>query len=1256
VSSVLSIYSAATVALLGNVSLGDLSSPPLNAEWLLRDSRARFGAARITSTTSSSDLAIAVPPSLRDKLSLRRGGAAIDLTPLVSDEAATWIDGVAVFPKNAMLRRVTPHGVEDLYRLDAPRSTFRTGYSVELFGVSARVTEGALELVDARGDIAFQLPAPVAIDANGRQRRGAIAATCDVKHCTIDLAVSTDGLAFPVLIDPAWEATGSLKYTHYNHVALPLKTGLDAGKVLLTAGSGAYLGATEIYDPATRSWGTGEALPTGTDLAEGTRGLVLSNGTVMLAGGIGAAMGSTAQRTVLLRDATTGVWKRGKDMAYGRAYHSMAVVTLDGKERVIVAGGQTQSALSTSAPPLATAEIYAPETDTWTTAGFLKIARTQMASVVLTDGRLAIVGGQTLASGSGKQVDSTEIYDVALDSWISGPKMNTTRTSMGVALLSDNKVLVAGGYGVPAGAFSASVLDTIETLDFTAGTTTVWAGKLTQPRRDVSATRLADGRVVIAGGSTTSGTIASALVDVISGTTVTSAATLAEARLFHATTLLPNGHLLVSGGWTGSNAATQSRTSEVFDLDLGKTCTATTECATGRTCVDGVCCASATCPTGQVCNAAGREGVCVKAKGATCTSSAECATGYCIDGVCCADACTGLCRSCALPGSEGTCTMAASGSDPRASCRGSSDPTCAKKCDGTGKCETSYAPVGTTCGASLGDSGLPFCSAYTCTSSGSCTLGTNKCGLTCVTSSTCEEATKTCSVTGTITAGNCLIDSKCYRTGETKPGDACSVCDPGTKNNAWTVSLLCDAGPVDSGVDAPLMETALDTTFIEEDTLQGDTSAEDTAVVDSAVTETSVDAAVPAADLPAAAACGCDVPGTGRGDAPYLLALVGIVVALRRRKLAAIAALTIGCGANATRDPSQGGLGSDASVTADTEPGFEVGITMDTAASDTPTDTACVGKEVAAIKPPVDIIVIVDQSGSMSSEIAQVKTNINKLSDQLTKAYLDYRVVVIGKQGMGTYEVCVPPPLGGPDCRSNPPVYRASNQEVQSNDALTRVLETYDAVLPSIGWRDMLREESTKIFIPITDDNATAPKPVAPATTIAQMFDSELLKRSAQFGTAEKRRYRFYPICGASATDATVVCGSGMVNTGSSYIDLVKLAGGKWFPLCSTDYGPLFIDMAKSLAGEVACELTIPPAPAGETLDYNKVNVLYTPSDTGKSEVVAQDSGKACASANGWQYNEDRTKVVLCGDACKKVKDDLGSRVSIQFGCRTRID
>jgi hypothetical protein len=323
---------------------------------------------------------------------------------------------------------------------------------------------------------------------------------------------------------------------------------------------------------------------------------------------------------------------------------------------------------------------------------------------------------------------------------------------------------------------------------------------------------------------------------------------------------------------------------------------------------------------------------------------------------------------------------------------------------------------------------------------------------------------------------------------------------------------------------------------------------------------------------------------------------------------------------------------------------------MDTSLSP---DSGCASATAAAIKKPVDIIVVIDQSGSMDEESVQVQNNINKLSTYLSATGLDYRVVMIaGKPGNGSLPMCVPPPLAGASCASKPPRFRAVNQHIESWDSLKYILQTYDSTATDTKWSDFLRYDAVKVFIPITDDDGDDSAIADPVST---NFDIALLSRGkGTFGTKSKRKYVFYPICGVSSTSTTTKC-STAVNTGPTYVELATLTKGKPFSVCETNYEPVFKAIGKAIATSVACEITIPPPPDGQTFDPEKVNVVYNDSGGG-STTIPQDNTAGCfEGANGWQYDETKTKVLLCGDACINAKSDPGAVINVEFGCSTTI-
>ncbi len=84
----------------------------------------------------------------------------------------------------------------------------------------------------------------------------------------------------------------------------------------------------------------------------------------------------------------------------------------------------------------------------------------------------------------------------------------------------------------------------------------------------------------------------------------------------------------------------------------------------------------------------------------------------------------------------------------------------------------------------------------------------------------------------------------------------------------------------------------------------------------------------------------------------------------------------------------------------------------------------------------------------------------------------------------------------------------------------------------------------------------------------------------------------------------------------------------------------------------LSCELGIPAAPAGQTLDFDKINVSYTPT-TGAKQGLNYDA--ACAGP-GWKFdNPDApTKISLCTSTCDTVKKDPTGKVGVEFGCERR--
>ncbi len=271
---------------------------------------------------------------------------------------------------------------------------------------------------------------------------------------------------------------------------------LKDGRVLVAGGGvGAIpIDAAELFDSASGTWKA-----TGT-LKQGRRGhtaVLLNDGRVFVAGGRdadGEPMSSTE-----LYDPATGQWTTSAPMSIGRIGHSMSLLK-DG--RVLVAGGTSRGPSGASGGqtirPDASAEIFDPKTSTWKATAAMRTARFEQTATALPDGKVLIAGGQGPGEG-GKlsALNSAELYDPAADGFVSTTNLGEARTNHAAVLLNDgSSVLVVGGAGGPNADVS---LATSELFDSRSGS---WSpvGPISGTRTGETATLLADGRVLIAGG------------------------------------------------------------------------------------------------------------------------------------------------------------------------------------------------------------------------------------------------------------------------------------------------------------------------------------------------------------------------------------------------------------------------------------------------------------------------------------------------------------------------------------------------------------------------------------------------------------------------------------------------------------------------------------------------------------------------------------------------------------------------------------
>ena len=300
-----------------------------------------------------------------------------------------------------------------------------------------------------------------------------------------------------------------------------------------------------------------------------------------------------------------------------------------------------------------------------------------------------------------------------------------------------------------------------------------------------------------------------------------------------------------------------------------------------------------------------------------------------------------------------------------------------------------------------------------------------------------------------------------------------------------------------------------------------------------------------------------------------------------------------------------------------------------------------IGEEAQAKVLPADIVVIIDNSGSMTDEAAAVQGQMNNFSAQIIAAGVDVHVALVssypktipGGSGNG---MCIPPPLGAtaPGCTAiggdnNPPTFLHVNQRVGSNDALNLLMTTYTQ------YSSIFRPESSKHFIVITDDDSNMP---------ADAFNSELQK--------------LYPGARVHGAYCFTACNPIAANVGSVYQTLVPMTGGISVDFCLQDFKLVFDEVSKEVIGgaKLSCAYDIPPPPDKKAFDPKLTNMSYTPGG-GTPEIIGYVKSLAdCSSVGGqgWYFLPDEataTKVEACPDTCTKFQANLSGKVEIQFGC-----
>ena len=336
----------------------------------------------------------------------------------------------------------------------------------------------------------------------------------------------------------AWIPTGTMVATRDNPTAVRLQD----GRVLVVGGSSGVSGyeqkltSAELYDPATGTWSATGSI---------SKPLVEDAATLLPDGRVLVLVGSDGPSGAEVYDPVSGIWTPTGPLAAGAdRLGGTFTVLRDG--RVLGTG-------------LHGAQVYDPASGTWTATG--PTVRECCGTLqMLQDGRVLDIGG-------------AQVYDPATGTWTATEKMHSPRSNGAPALMSDGKVLVAGGRVYTTSKDGTSIdghnLDSAEVYDPVTGSWTA----ITSMHANMSpeaAVLLPGGKVLVAGSH-------SEVYDPATGTWT--ARVEKPAIRYHDATLLSDGTVLVTGDDEERNCAV----ADLYDQRTGSWTTASPMlgCGTG---------------------------------------------------------------------------------------------------------------------------------------------------------------------------------------------------------------------------------------------------------------------------------------------------------------------------------------------------------------------------------------------------------------------------------------------------------------------------------------------------------------------------------------------------------------------------------------------------------------------------------------------------------------------------------------------------
>jgi hypothetical protein len=312
---------------------------------------------------------------------------------------------------------------------------------------------------------------------------------------------------------------------------------------------------------------------------------------------------------------------------------------------------------------------------------------------------------------------------------------------------------------------------------------------------------------------------------------------------------------------------------------------------------------------------------------------------------------------------------------------------------------------------------------------------------------------------------------------------------------------------------------------------------------------------------------------------------------------------------------------------------------------------------------PVDIVWVVDASGSMVDEQQRIQENLEAFASAFAGAGVNAHVVMLTEADIGSCTA-----LAGT------PEYLFVEADVDSSNSLEVLLDQFD------DYRGHLRADAVTHFIVVTDDESD----VEADSFRSQMEqnlghgfilhaiaseDTGMISGGGGFGGGGFGGFGGACTPAACEDNITGACGGnipgfggfggfgggfcGATRPGRIYYDLADQTGGEKISICADDWGEVFARLQSAVIATSAlpCSFEVPDAPQGETLDLDLVRIDFTPSGDTPRQFPRASRVDSCGNNEAWHYDDPTapSQIVLCPSACEAVQ--RGGSIEIVLAC-----